>query len=167
MNVNGPDVNTTLEIENGSCIDVILGSGNGSCVNVILVNGNDSGVFGNQIGWIPPYIDFPNYHPSFLGHLGPLSGVYLLSPTLNLSPVYATTPPPDLSCRIARAPRCLILFSVFDMTLFRGHTVPLLAHAPYPHVFYVFSPTMWIPEKTPQICFQRGLTNVLQTFSRV
>ena len=51
------------------------------------------------------------------------------------------------------------------MTLLQSQIVPLLVHSPYPHIFYVFSPTMWIPKKTPQIHFQRGLQNVLQTFS--
>ena len=177
MNVNGPDVDTTLKNGNGSCVDLILGSvngscadvilgnENGSCVDVILVNGNDPDMDGSRTGWIPPYIDFPRYHPSFLGHLGPFFGTYLLPLIPNVSPVCATAPPPDLSHRITHAPRCLILFGVFDMTPLRGQTVPLLAHAPYSHVFYVLSPAMWIPEKTPQIRFQRGLSNVLQTFS--
>ena len=137
MNVNGPDIDVTLEKENGSYVDVIL------------VNGNDPDVDGNQTGWIPPHIDLPHYHPSFLSHLGPFSGAYLLPQTLNLSLVYTTASVPDLSCRTARASRRLILFSVFDMTHFQGQTVPFLAHAPYPHVFYVFSLARWIPEKTP------------------
>ena len=98
----------------------------------------------------PLHIDFPHCHPSFLGylgHLGPFSDAYLLPLIPNLSPVCATPPPPDLSPRIVHAPRCLILFGVFDMTLLRGQTVPLLAYAPYLHVFYVFIPAMWIPEK--------------------
>ena len=147
MNVNDPGVNATLENGNGPCVDVILENGNDSCVDVILVNrsgtyvdmilmnGNDPSVDGNQTSWIPPHIDFPHYHPSFLGHLGPFFGAYLLPPTPNLSPVCASAPAPDLSRRITRASRHLVLFGVFDMTPLRGQNVPLLAHAPYPRVF--------------------------------
>ena len=127
MNVNSLYVDATLENGNGRYNDVILGNGNGSCVNVvlvngsgsyvdvILVNGNDPGVDGNRTGWIPPHVNFPHYHPSFLGHLSPFYSAYLLPPTPNLSLVCATAPTPDLSRRITRALRHLILFGVFDM----------------------------------------------------
>ena len=131
-------------------VDAILENENDSCVGMILVNGKDLGVDGNWIGWIPPpHIDFPHYHPSFLGYPDPFSGPYLLPPIPNLSPIYATSPPSNLSPRIVHAPRRLILFGVFDMTLLQGQTVPLPAHASGLHVFYVFVPAIWIPEKTP------------------
>ena len=104
MNVNGPSVDATLE------------NGNYSYVDVILKNENDLGVDENQTSWIPPYINFLHNHPSFLGHLGPFSSAYLLPQTPNLPLVCATAPAPNLSHRIACAPRRLILFSVFDMT---------------------------------------------------
>ena len=165
MNVNGPGVDATLENRNGSCVDVTLGNGNAPYVDVILVNGNDLGMDGNRTDWIPPHIDFPHYQPPFLGHLGPFFGAYLSPLTPNLSLVYVATLALHLSRQIARTPRHLIMFGVFDMTPFQDQTVPLLAHTPYPYVFYVFSLARWIPEKTPQIRFQRGLPNVFQTFS--
>ena len=135
---------------NGLDIDAILENENDSCVGMILVNGNDPGMDGNWIGWIPPPTSiFHTTHPSFLGYLGPFSGPFLLPPIPNLSPIYATSPPSNLSPRIVHAPRRLILFGVFNMTLLRGQTVPLPAHAPGLHIFYVFVPAIWIPEKTP------------------
>ena len=149
MNVNGPDVDATLE------------NGSGSCVGVILGKRNDSSVDGNQTSWIRPHLDFPCYHPSFLGYLGPFSSANLLPPTPNPSPVYTAAPTLGLSRQIARALRHLTLFSEFGLTPAQGQTFPLFARAHYPHVSSVFSPAMWSPEKTPQIHSRRGLPNVL------
>ena len=153
MNVNGPGVDATLE------------NGRGSYVGVILEKGNDPGVDGNQTGWIPPHLDFPCYHPHFLGYLGPFSSASLLPLTPNPSPIYVTAPTPSLSRQIARALRHLTLFGGFGLTPPQGQTLPLFARAPYPHVFSIFSSTMWSPEKTLKIHSRRGLPNVLQTFS--
>ena len=128
MNVNGSDVDVilgnksdfcvavTFENENGSYVGMILGNVSDFYVGVILVNGNDPGVDVSPIDWIPLHTDFPHYHPSFLGYLGPFFGTYLLPPIPNLSPIYATTLLPNLFPQIVHAPRCLILFDVFDMT---------------------------------------------------
>ena len=78
VNVNGPGVNATLE------------NGSGSYVGVTLEKGNNPGVDRNRTGWIPPYLDFPYYHPPFLSYLSPFSGANLLPPTPNPSPVCVT-----------------------------------------------------------------------------
>jgi len=151
--MNGPGVNATLE------------NGSSSYIGVILRKGNDPSVNENQTGWIPPHHDFPCYHPSFLGYLSPFSSANLLLPTPNPSPICATAPTPGLSHQIARALRHLTLFGEFGPTPPHGQTLPLFTRASYPHIFFVFSPAMWSPEKTPQIHSRRGLPNVLQTFS--
>ena len=102
---------------NGSNVNVILKNEKGSCVNMILVNGNDPGMDVSWIDRIPLYIDSPYYHPFFLRYLGPFSGTYLLPKIPNLSQVYAIALRPDLFLRIVHAPRCLILFGVFDVNL--------------------------------------------------
>ena len=116
-NVNGSNVNVILENESDFCADVILENEKGSCVNMILMNGNDPGMDVSWIDRIPLYIDSLYYHPFFLRYLGPFSGTYLLPQIPNLSQVYAITLRPDLFLRIVHAPRCLILFGVFDVNL--------------------------------------------------
>ena len=161
-NVNDLVVNMTLG-NKSDFVGMILENGSDSCISGILENGLSVKV--SQIDWIPFHNGPPHYHPSFLDYLGPFSGAYLLPPISNLSPIYATAPPPSLFPRTVYALWHLISFGVFDMTPLRGQIVPPLARAPYLRVFFAFVPTMWTPKKTQQICFWHGLPNVLQTFS--
>ena len=149
---------------NGPSVDVTLKNVSSSCAGVILRKGNDPSIDENQTGWTPPHLNFPHYHRSFLGCLGPFSGTNLLPPTSNLSPVYATTPALGLSRQVARALRHPTLFGKFGPTPPQGRTYLLFTRAPYPYAFSVFSLAMWSPEKILQIRSRLGLPNALQTF---
>ena len=123
MNVSSPGVNVTLD------------NGNDPDIDGTLANANGLDVYGNQINWTPPHIDFPHYQLSFLNHPDPFYGVHLLPLTPNLLPVCLITPTPHVSRQITRAPKHLILFGAFGMTPLQGKTVPFLACAPYLHAF--------------------------------
>ena len=130
------------------------------------MNANGPDVDENWTDWTLPHIDFPHYQLSFLGHLGPYSGAYLLPPTPNLSPVCVTTPAPHLSHQITRASKHLILFGEFGATSPQGRIVLPFVRDPYLHASCAFVLARGIPEKTPRNHFQLGFSKVFQTFSR-
>ena len=118
-----------------------------------------------RIDWIPLHRGPPRYHLFFVGSLDPFVGTYFLLPIRNLSPIYVTTQSPGPFRRVVHAPWHLILFEMFDITPLRGQIVPPLVYAPCLHVFSVFVPAMWTPERTQWISSRHDLPNILMIFS--
>ena len=147
---------------NGFCVDVILGSWTKSFVGVI--PGNDPAFDESRFDWIPHHHNPQNYHLFFLSCPNSIAGAYFFPPARNLSPTYVTAQSLGPFPHVGHAPWRPIPSRVFDTTLLQGQIVPPPVRAPYPHVFFVFAPTRWTPEKTPRIHSRHGFQNVLQTF---
>jgi len=118
VNVIDPNGDVILWNVNGPEVDKTPMNANDPSVDETLVSMSDPDINGNQTDWTLLRIDSPHYLLSFLGHLGPFSRAYPLSPTLNLSPICITAPIPHLSHQIASAPKHLVLFGGFSTTPF-------------------------------------------------
>ena len=154
-------IGATPSSVNGVCVDVVLGNWIESFVNMI--PRNDSALGESSFGLTLHHCDPRNYHLFFLGCTDSVAGTYFSLPIQNLSPTCVTAQFLGLFHRAGHAPWRPILFGVFETTLLQGQTVPPPFHALDPHVFSIFAPAKWTPERTPRIRFRHGLQNVLQT----
>ena len=137
------------------CADVVLRSWTESFV--VMIPGNDPASGEGRFGWIPYYHDPRHYHIFFLGRLDSVAGAYFFPSVRNFSPTYVTDQSLGPFSRVGHTQWRPIPFGVFDTTLLQGQIVLLPAHAPCLHVFSVFAPTMWTPERTRQIRSRHGL----------
>ena len=165
-NVSGIFIVTILRNENdfvsatplsvkGFCVDVVLGNWTESSINMIPENDPTFGE--SQFSWILHHYNPRHYHLFFLGCPDSVADTYFFPPIRNLSPTYVTAQSLGPFPHVGYAPWRPIPSGVFDMTLLQGQTVPPPIRVPGRHVFSVFAPAKWTPERTPWICSQHGL----------
>ena len=124
---------------------------------------NDPASGESRFGWILHHHDPRHYHLFFLSCPDSVVGPYFFPPIRNLSPTYVTAQSLGPFPLVGHAPWRPILFGVFNTTLLQGQTVLPPVRALGLHVFSVFAPAKWTPERTLWIRSQHGLRNVLQT----